>query len=115
MSLTTDRAVIAAALNTVAEVTGYEHRPKVQKPGDAWPTLPTVQREQGLVWRPEWTVVVFLPQDPQEASEWMDAHLLDVLAALQTSSPLFPESAEPAVMPTSGGDKYVLEITGRSH
>lgn len=115
MSIDTDRATIAAALSTATGVTGYAYRPKPPKPGDAWPTLPTIQRDQGIVWRPEWTVVVFLPQDERAASEWIDAHLLGVLAALQASSPLFPESAEPAVMATDGGDHYVLEITGRSH
>jgi hypothetical protein len=115
MGIQTDRAAIAAALDTVDGVEGHQYRPRTPKPGDAWPTLPTLTRDQGIVWRPEWTVVVFLPQDERKASEWLDSHALLVIAALQSQTPLFPESAEPAVMATSAGDQFVLEITGRSH
>ena len=112
-TIATDRAAIKAALDTVTGVTGYEYRPKAQKPGDAWPTLPTLDRQADIVWRPEWTVVVFLPQDEREASNWLDAHFDAIVTALQ-AGPIYPETAEPALMNTGAGDMYVLEITGRS-
>ncbi|HEY0700299.1 MAG TPA: hypothetical protein VGD43_21150 [Micromonospora sp.] len=114
MSLTTDRAAIKAILDTVDGVTGYEYRPTVPRPGDAWPTLPALELQAGLVWRPTWTVVVFLVQDERAASDWIDQHF-DALAGALRGGNVFPESAEPALMPTNAGDHYVLEITIRSH
>ena len=114
MSLATDRAAIAVQLSTVAGVTGYEYRPAVPRPGDAWPTLPSLELQAGLVWRPTWTVVVFLPQDERTASAWLDAHFTALADALRGGN-TFPETAEPALMPTEAGDAYVLEITIRSH
>jgi len=112
MSLTGDRAEIAAALSTVDGVNGYEYRPTVPRPGDAWPTLPTLDLEEGLVWRATWTVNVFLPQEERAASVWIDAHFLAIVTALRV--PGFADKAEPALMPAAGGDQYVLEITMRS-
>lgn len=112
-SLATDRAAIAVALSTVPDVTGHEFRPKAQRPGDGWPTLPTLDRQADMIWRPTWTVVVFLPQGERQASVWLDAHFDAIVAALQ-AGPIWPETAEPALMPTGAGDMKVLEITGRS-
>lgn len=112
MSLVNDRAEIAAALSTVTDVNGYEYRPTTPRPGDAWPTLPTLERVGGLVWQATWTVIVFLPQDERAASAWIDDHFLAIVTALQV--PGFADAAEPGVMQTSGGDQYVLEITMRS-
>ncbi len=114
MSLATQRAEIAAQLGAVDGVTGYAYRPKVPKPGDAWPTLPSMELQSGLVWRATWTVVVFLPQDERAASMWLDAHFDAVALALRGGS-TFPDSAEPGLMTTSGGDWYVLQFTIRSH
>lgn len=112
-TIATDRAAIAAALSTVSGVTGYAFRPTVLKPGDAWPTLPTLDRQADIVWRPTWRVLVFLPQDEEESSNWLDAHFDAIVAALQ-AGPIYPETAEPALMNTGAGDMYVLQITGRS-
>ncbi|KAB1925147.1 hypothetical protein F8280_12110 [Micromonospora noduli] len=114
MSLATDRAAIAATLSTVDDVTGYEYRPKTPKPGDAWPLMPSLELQDGLVWRPTWTIHVFLPQDERKASGWMDTHFTALADALRGGN-TFPDSAEPALIATSGGDQYVLEITVRSH
>lgn len=114
MSLDTDRAEIAATLNAVDGVIGYKYRPTTPRPGDAWPTLPTLELQDGLVWRPTWTVVVFLPQDERAASDWIDAHFAAIATALRGGS-TFPETAEPGLMATNGGDHYVLEITVRSN
>lgn len=114
MSLATDRAAIAAQLNTVTGVKGYAYRPTTPRPGDAWPTLPTLELQDGLIWRPTWTVVVFLPQDERAASDWIDANFIAITTALRGGSTFFPDAAEPALMGTNGGDQYVLEITVRS-
>lgn len=113
MSIVTDRAEIAAALDGVIGVRGHQYRPTTPRPGDAWPTLPTLELQDSIVWRPTWTIIVFLPQDERASSIWIDAHFLDIVAALR-SGPIFPESAEPGLMPTNRGDQYVLEIAGRS-
>lgn len=112
MSLTGDRAAIATALSTVTGVKGYEYRPTTPRPGDAWPTLPTLDLLDGLVWSAEWKVIVFLPQEERAASVWIDAHFLAIVAALRV--PGFADKAEPGLMTTTGGDQYVLEITMRS-
>lgn len=114
MSLTTERAAIAAKLSTVTGVTGYEHMPTVPKTGDAWPTLPSLALQDGLVWRPTWTIHVALPQDARRASEWLDGHFIDLADALRVGS-TFPETAEPVVVETDAGNLLVLEITVRSH
>ena len=112
MSFVNDRTEIAAALETVDGVKGYDYRPRAPKTGDAWPTLPTLDLQAGLVWRPTWTVHVVLPSDERAAAKWMDAHFLAIVTALRV--PAFPESATPAVMETSAGDLLILEITMRS-
>lgn len=113
MSLATERAAIAAALSTVTGVNGYPHRPTTPRPGDAWPTLPTLDRQADLIWRRTWTVIVLLPQDERGASTWLDQHFDALVAALQ-AGPIYPETAEPALINTGAGDMYALEITGRS-
>lgn len=114
MSLDTDRQAMADLLSTVPGVRGYPYRPPAPAEGDAWPTLPTLDLDRGLVWRPTWTVNVVLPSDERAASTWIDDNFLAVAAALR-SGRAFPESAEPARMPTDVGDLLVLEITLRSH
>lgn len=114
MSLDTDRNAIAAALSTVPGVRGYAYRPPAPREGDAYPTLPTLDLDRGLVWRPTWTVNVILPADERSASTWIDANFLAIVAALRSGNG-FPESAEPALMQTPDGPLYVLEITLRSH
>lgn len=112
LTLRGDRQAIATALSTVQGVRGYEYRPPTPRPGDAWPTLPSLELEHGLMWQATWTVIVFLPQEERAAAEWLDARFLEIAAALR--EPGLATAAQPAVMPTSGGDQYVLEITMRS-
>ena len=112
MSIAEGRKAIATALSSVAGVKGYEYRPTTPRPGDAWPTLPTLELHSGLMWQAEWTVIVFLPQDERGASEWIDAHFEDVAAALR--GPGLATTAQPALMATGAGDQYVLEITMKS-
>lgn len=112
MSWANDRQEIADALDTVDGVKGYPHRPKVLKPGDAWPLLPDLELQGGLVWRPTWTVIVILPADEKQAAVWMDSHFTPIVTALRV--PAFPESAAVGVLESSGGDLLILEITMRS-
>lgn len=114
MSLDTDRADIKAQLDPVPDVTGYKYRPKTPKPGDAWPTTPRLELQDGLVWRPTWTIHVFLPQNERAASDWIDEHFADLDTALRGGN-TFPESAEMVMLQASAGDQFVLEITVRSH
>lgn len=112
-TVSTDRAAIAAALSTVDGVHGYTYPPTAPCPGDGWATLPSFARQDGIVWRPSWTVVVVLPSDERAASTWLDQHFDAIVAALQ-AGPVYPDSAQPALMQTGVGDRYVLEITCRS-
>lgn len=114
MSLDDDRQYLADLLNDIPGVHGMPFRSPAPREGDAWPTLPTLDLDQGLVWRPTWTIVVVLPADERRAATWMDQHLLGILAALRAGT-AFPTSAEPALMATSAGEMYVVEITLRSH
>lgn len=114
MSLDDDRTAIATRLNAVSGVQGYDYRPPAPVPGDAWVTLPSLALEQGLVWRPTWTVNVCLPADERDASLWIDSHFIPLVEALRGGNG-FPEAAEPAIMPTNMGDLLILEITLRSH
>lgn len=109
----TARAAIAAALDSVSGVAGYPYRPGAPRAGDAWPILPSMDRQDDIIWRPTWTILVALPADERGASDWVDQHFDDIVAALQ-QGPIYPETAEPAIMQTGAGDMYVLQITGRS-
>lgn len=109
----TARAAIATALGTVAGVHGYPYRPTTPRAGDAWPILPSMDRQDDIVWRPTWTIIVMLPADERAASDWVDEHFDAIVTALQ-AGPIYPETAEPALMQTGAGDMYVLQITGRS-
>lgn len=114
MSIADDRAALAALLDAVPDVTGHPYRPAGPGPGDAWPTLPTLQREHGIVWRPTWTIIVSLGFDEREASAWVDEHFGDLVDGLDAGR-CQVDSAEPAVMGTSAGDLLVLEVTLRSY
>lgn len=116
MRLDTDRAALSALLSTVDTVTGYPYRPTVIADGDAWPRLPDLAREGGgLVWRPVWTVLVALSSDEQVASAWIDEHFGDLVAAVESTGRAWVDSAAPATLQTSAGDRLVLEITLRSY
>lgn len=112
MSLTGDRAAIAAALSTMTGVKGYPYRPTTPRPGDAWPLLGQLRHAAGMAFEVTWRVMVFLPQDERAASDWVDSHYADVVDALLPVG--FVDTAEPALMATNAGDQNVLLITMRS-
>lgn len=114
MSIATDRAALAALLDGVDGVAGHPYQPTAPAPGDAWPRLPSLAREHGIVWRPTWTVLVALSHDEREASRFVDERFGDLVAALDAGRARV-DAAEPGVMPTDAGDMYVLEITLRSY
>jgi hypothetical protein len=109
------RAAIAAALSTVAGVSGYRYRPTAPRAGDAWTILPSMERQDDIVWRPTWTILIVLPSEERAASDWIDDRFDAIVAALQAAvAGYWPDTAEPAMMATGAGDVYVLQITGRS-
>lgn len=113
MSLTGDRQAIADALSTVTGVTGYPYKPTTPKPGDAWPLLRSLDREDGLMFAATWTVVVNLPQTERAASEWVDENYEAVIDGLLPVG--YVEQVRPAVLTTNNStDRYVLEITMRA-
>lgn len=114
MSLADDRAALAALMTTAPGVTGYQYQPTVPTPGDAWPRLPSLRREHGIVWRPEWSILVALSFDERTASAWIDEHFADLVDALDAGR-CQVDSAEPGTMPTDAGDLYVMELTVRSY
>lgn len=110
--MATTRAEFAAALSTVAGVTGYQYRPAAMRPGDAWPTLAVLERADGLAFEATWSVWVILPSDEKAASEQTDALVGPLVAALEPVA--FVDRITPSLVKTSGGDLFALEITVRS-
>lgn len=114
MNLADARAAVADTLDAVPDVQGHKYRPTTPRAGDAWPILPALELEEGLVWRPTWHVCVFLPQDERAAAVWLDTHFADLVAALRTGD-LFAESADLGLITANGTDQAVLVITTRGH
>lgn len=114
MSLVGTRTEIADLLSAVEGVNGYAYRPTTPRPGDAWPILPSLNLQDGLVWRPEWSVVVFLPQDERAAAQWLDTNFESIANALRGGS-VFPESADLATESASGTERAVLLIKIRGN
>lgn len=111
MSLTGDRDAIAQALSTVDDVTGYAYRPTTPRPGDAWPLLSGLERDQGFTFMVTWRVLVFLPQDEVDASKWIDAHFESLVEALEPKG--FVESLVPVNLGADSQQQYGLQITMR--
>lgn len=112
MSLTGDRAAIAAALTAVDGVTGHTYRPTTARPGDAWPLLGALERAEASVFYVTWRVLVMLPQDERAASEWVDDRVGDLVDALQPHG--FVDRIEPVALAASGSEQLGLQITMRS-
>lgn len=112
MSLSTDRAALALAVSTVAEIEGYELPPKVIRVGDAWPQLGPISRGDDGYLLVEWQVVVVLSAEPAQLVERMDALADQLVEAMRPV--LFVESITPVAVPTSAGsDLVAVEIRGR--
>jgi len=106
------RAEIVAALNGISGVAAYEFRPTTPRPGDAWPLLGPLERDEGRSFLITWRVFVFLPQDERAASIWIDAAFDDLIDAL--SPVVYVDRVEPFLIPTGGAEQFALLITSRS-
>lgn len=111
MSITGQRAAIAAALSTVTGVKGYLYRQTTPRPGDAWPLLSALDRAEGLAFEVTWRVLVFLPQDERGASDWIDGHHEQLVDGLEPVG--FVDRIEPVALAANTGDQYALQITMR--
>jgi hypothetical protein len=114
MGLVGHRDAIAAALSTVAGVTGYAYRPATPRPGDGWPLWSTADRSEGWVFIYAWRVLIALPSDERLASAWIDEHQEALVDAMQENDVGYVERFEPVAISTSGGDQLALQITMRS-
>ncbi|MBQ1042368.1 hypothetical protein KBX03_07600 [Micromonospora sp. C72] len=111
MTLTGDRQDIANALSTVTGVTGYAYRPTTPKMGDAWPLLSSLENVGSATFEITWRVLVFLPQNEQASSEWIDSHVDALVDALLPIG--YVDRIEPIALSGSAGDQYVLQLTMR--
>lgn len=112
MSLVGDRTATAAALRTVDGVTGYESKPKILRPGDAWPLLGPLDRAGGMSFTATWRVFLILPQDEVKASEWLDSHVDPLVDALLPVG--FVDQILPVAVSTEAGELLAIQITMRS-
>ncbi len=109
MSISGDRAALAAAIGTVDGVTGSAFRPTVLMPLTAWPLLDSIDRTEDFEVR--WRVVVVLPTGEQQASEWFDEHHEEAADALEDFG--YVERIEPGLVATDSGDLESMIITVR--
>ena len=112
MSFETTRAELAAQLTTVDGVTGYAKRPKIIKPGDAWPLFGSANRGPGLAFEATWRIIVVLGNDEAAAIDKAEALLPELAEAIEPVA--YVDGAQPFAVPTQGGDLFALEITARS-
>jgi hypothetical protein len=114
MSNATTRTRIAAALNTVSGINGYDARPHTIRAGDGWPQWSGgIRDETSVGFEETWRVMVVCSQaSANDADRFLDSHgqqLLDALAPI-----LFVDGYAPAKLETEAGDLYALMITGRT-
>lgn len=107
-----DRKAIADVLTTVGGVTGYPHRPKVCKIGDAYPLIEHIDRVQGLMFIPVWKVQMWLGPDEFKGEEFLEQVAVPVAQALQNANVLYVTGILPVVLGTQGGDVLGAEFTG---
>lgn len=112
MSVTDTRQRLATALSTVTGVNGYVFRPSTIKAGAAWPLLDSLERGPGEYFSGNWRVIVALGGDEKQAQKQLDNLLPLIVAALEPAA--YVAQAIPAVIPTSGGDLYAVELSVRS-
>lgn len=109
MSLAGDRAAIAAALTAAGlDVRGHTYRPDTPRPGDAWPLLDALDREDGML-AATWRILLVLPGEERGAIEWMDARAAELVDALALVG--YVERIKPAMI---NGTLFGAEVTMRS-
>lgn len=109
MSMTADRAAIAAALSTVDGITGSAYRPTVLDQGAAWPLISRLTRGPARDYRVTWRVAVVLPADERRAADFFDAHVDALTDALDDVA--WVSGIEPGAVATGGGDLPCMIIT----
>jgi hypothetical protein len=112
------RDAIAAALSTVAGVTGYSYKPVTPKAGDAWPLWAGGERGPGRSFQYTWRVLILLPKDERAASAWIDEHveaLVDAMegASVDDNDVGFVDRLDPVAVTAGGTDQLALQITMR--
>lgn len=109
MSMTGDRAAIAAALSTVAGITGSAYRPTVLDQGAAWPLVGRLVRGPGRDFMVTWRIAVVLPADEQRAADFFDGHVDALTDALDPLG--YVSGIEPGSVATGAGDLPCMIIT----
>jgi len=109
MSLSADRTELAAILSTVDGVHGFAYRPKVFTTGVAWPLLGPLERGPAADYLATWRVVIILPTDERDASDWFADHLEDITDALDQFA--YVQLIEPGTVATEAGDKAAMFLT----
>lgn len=114
MALTDDRELIATALSTVDDVTGYVRPPNALNPGDAWPQFGGLGEPSNAPGAGPcvvtWYVLVLLAPDTEaalEAFETLASPLWEALQALGHVSAI-----EPRTYPSASGPAYnAIQVT----
>lgn len=108
MSLSADRAAIAAAISTIEGITCTTEAPRVVGVGAAWPLLAEITRDPWPVAR--WVVRVVLAPNASALLEQLDALGEVMWSAVQTVMSV--SSMVPVTVATSAGDLFAVEIHG---
>lgn len=112
MSFSTTRTSLAAALSTVAGVTGYTKKPSVWSPGDALVLVERIDSVQGVAWQCTWRIVLMLPGDQGAAIEQFDDLFPEICEAVRHE--VFVDSATPQEVATDNGPMTGVVILARS-
>lgn len=114
MTLLSVRQELAAALSTVAGVTGYTDPPTVMAAGGAWPLLTSLSTAEYLpagLFLAQWRVIVVTGGTPEDALTWLDGAAFPlILTALAPHG--YVQQAQPVTIATpNSGTLYGVEIT----
>jgi hypothetical protein len=111
MSLTSDRAAIATALDAVTDVSGYDDWPPMLAVGDAWARWGGYEASGlPLIFATTWKVYVVGGGTPGDAMQWMDDHLASILDAIDAI--VFISTVAPVEFQIqNSGVLYGVEIT----
>jgi hypothetical protein len=112
MTTSETRLALKDAITGIAGCKGYLYRPTAPNAGDAWPMWRGFEVDDDGLPVHTWVLVVAVPADEQAASTFADAHMDEIAAAL--APVMFVSACEPASIPSSGGDMYGLQFTGRT-
>lgn len=101
------RQEIAEALSTVDGVTGHVDQPQTPYPGDAWPYIAVIERDEvSGQFGPTYRVQVFTAQNPRAADLWLEDNyqaLVDALRPISTVNTFTPVMV--------GSDQFGIEIS----